>query len=234
MQPILLYGHPLGSSMGLVAAFEWLGQPYKLSRIDMLGEMREPAYARLNARHETPVLIAEDGSVITETMAILRWIEQRDSERRVSFDPASFEAVWLQQYAAFLNTGFTAAFTPYWVALELDEPDPAYQDALRRLGRTLVNNRHQKLEAMIGDSPYLLGDNPTLADAVFVGVARWADFHQAIDPADYPKLRALKARLEADPAVVFATAIEDGEQPSGTGTMKGQVPLKELVALEPA
>lgn len=234
MQPILLYGHPLGSSMGLVAAFEWLGQPYKLSRVDMLGEMREPAYARLNARHETPVLITEDGSVVTETMAILRWIEQRDSERRVSFDPGSPEAVRLQQFAAFLNTGFTAAFTPYWVSLELEKPDPAYQDALRRLGRELVNNRHQKLEAMIGETPYLLGDRPTLADAVFVGVARWADFHQAIDPADYPKLRALKARLEADPAVLFATAIEDGEQPAGSGAMKRQVPLKELVAMEAA
>ena len=232
MQPILLYGHPLGSSMGLVAAFEWLGQPYKLSRVDMLGEMREPAYARLNARHETPVLITEDGSVVTETMAILRWIEQRDTERRVSFAPDSREAVRLQQYAATLNTGFTAAFTPYWVALEMEKPEPAYQDALRRLGRELVNDRHRKLEAMIGDSSYLRGDRPTRADAVFIGVARWADFHQAIDPADYPKLRALKARLEADPAVVFATAIENGEEPKGTGVMKGQVPLKELLALE--
>jgi glutathione S-transferase len=87
---------------------------------------------------------------------------------------------------------------------------------------------------MIGDSPYLLGDKPTLADAVFVGVARWADYHEAIDPADYPKLRALKARLESDPAVIFATSIENGEQPRGTGALKGQVPLKELVALEPA
>ncbi|MDP9423397.1 MAG: glutathione S-transferase family protein [Pseudomonadota bacterium] len=234
MQPILLYGHPLGSSMGLVAAFEWLGQPYKLSRVDMLGEMRDPAYARLNARHETPVLLTEDGGVVAETMAILRWIEQRDSERRVSFDPDSSKAVRLQQFAAFLNTGFTASFTPYWMALELEEPEPAYQDAMRRLGRTLVNDRHRKLEGMIGDSPYLLGDRPTLADAVFIGVARWADFHQAIDPADYPKVRALKARLEADPAVLFATAIENGEQPKGTGAMKGQVPLEELLELEPA
>lgn len=42
MEPILLYGFPAGSSMGLVAALEWLGQPYKLCRVDMLGEMRTP------------------------------------------------------------------------------------------------------------------------------------------------------------------------------------------------
>src|SRR3546814_14804965 len=54
LEPILIYGFPLGSSMGLVAALEWLGKPDRLCRVDMLGEMREPAYARINARHETP------------------------------------------------------------------------------------------------------------------------------------------------------------------------------------
>ena len=82
---------------------------------------------------------------------------------------------------------------------------------------------------MIGDSDYLLGSRPTLADAVFVGVARWADFHQAIDAADYPKLQALKERLTADPAVRFAKAIEDGEPVSTTAAMRGLVPLKEVL-----
>ncbi|WYX50925.1 hypothetical protein WJ977_30375 [Achromobacter xylosoxidans] len=36
--PILAAGFPLGSSAGLVTAFEWLGQPYRITRVDMLGE----------------------------------------------------------------------------------------------------------------------------------------------------------------------------------------------------
>ena len=43
MEPILVYGFPLGSSMGLVAALEWLGQPYRLSRVDMLADMKTDA-----------------------------------------------------------------------------------------------------------------------------------------------------------------------------------------------
>ena len=43
MEPILLYGHPLGTSMGLVAALEWLGQPYRLRRVNMLAEMKSDA-----------------------------------------------------------------------------------------------------------------------------------------------------------------------------------------------
>ena len=75
MEPILVYGFPLGSSMGLVAALEWLGQPYRLSRVDMLADMKTDAYGRLNDRQETPVLITDDGRVLTETMAIARWLE---------------------------------------------------------------------------------------------------------------------------------------------------------------
>lgn len=177
MEPILLYGFPLGSSMGLVAALEWLGKPYRLSRVDMLGEMRTPSYARLNARHETPVLITDDGRALSETMAIAAWLEARDTERRISFDPLSPEADRMHQLMAFVNTGFTGAFTPLWVALEMEKPDPELQAALRTLGRERVIERHDKLEAMIGETPFLLGDRPTLADGVLIGVARWLEFH---------------------------------------------------------
>lgn len=83
---------------------------------------------------------------------------------------------------------------------------------------------------MIGETPFLLGDRPTLADAVFIGVARWALYHQAIDPADYPGVTALRERLEQDPAVRFATAIEQGEAARGSGALVGHVPLAELLA----
>lgn len=230
MEPILLYGHPAGSSMGLVAALEWLGEPYRLCRVDMLAEMREQSYARLNPRHETPVLITEAGRPLTETMAIAAYLEARDESRRISFDPKSPEADRLHQLMAFLNTGFTSAFTPLWMALELETPDPDYQAALRRLGTGLVRNRHDRLEEMIGDGPWLAGDKPTLADGILVGVARWLEVHEVDDIARWPKIAALRQRLEADPAVIFATAIENGETPPGSGACRGQFPLQEVIA----
>src|SRR3954453_13098043 len=116
MDPILLYGFPMGSSMGRVAALEWLGRPYRLCRVDMLGEMLSPSYARINPRHETPALITDQGDVLTETMAIAAWLEARDTERRISFDPLSPKADRMHQLMAFVNTGFTGAFAPLWVA----------------------------------------------------------------------------------------------------------------------
>jgi glutathione S-transferase len=229
MEPILVYGFPLGSSMGLVAALEWLGKPYKLCRVDMLGEMREPSYARLNARHETPALITDDGRVTTETMAIAAWLEARDTERRISFDPRSPQADRMHQLMAYLNTGFTGSFSPLWTALEMSPPDPEFQVALRRHGRQAVIERHDKLEAMIGDTPFLVGDGPTLADGVLIGVSRWLEFHEVAEVKRWPKLAALRARIEADPAIAYAVAIEDGERPAGSGACVGHVPLAEVI-----
>jgi glutathione S-transferase len=123
MEPILLYGFPSGSSMGLVAAFERVGQPYRLCRVDMLADMKNDAYARINGRQETPVLITDEGRFLTETMAIAAWLEARDTERRVSFEPRSPEADRMHQLTAFVNTGFTAAFIPLWARTRWNLPN---------------------------------------------------------------------------------------------------------------
>lgn len=230
MDPILLYGFPMGSSMGLVAALEWLGKPYRLCRVDMLGEMRSASYARINPRHETPAFITEQGELLTETMAIAAWLEAKDVERRVSFDPLSRKADRMHQLMAFVNTGFTAAFTPLWVAMEAEGMEPAMKSALRDFGRMKVIERHDKLEAMIDAGEFLLGDRPTLADALLAGVARWLDFHAVAERSRWPKLAALRARLEADPAVVYATALENGASDPGAGYCAGHITLADVIA----
>jgi glutathione S-transferase len=229
MEPILIYGFPSGTSMGLIAALEWLGQPYRLCRVDMLGEMREPSYARINARHETPALITDAGRPLSETMAIAAYLEARDSERRISFELRSYEADRMHQLMAFLNTGFTGAFSPLWTALELESPDPDYRAALRRYGRDAVIERHEKLEQMVGDGPWLVGNRPTLADGLLVGVARWLEYHEVEDIARWPKLQAIRQHAEADPAVIFATALENGDTPKGSGAFVGHIALADVI-----
>jgi len=227
MQPILFAGYPLGSSLGLVAAFEWLGQPYQVARVKMPDDMVTSAYAEANGRQETPMLLTDSG-VLTETMAIALWLERRDREHRISFEAGSRQSDRLHQSMAFLNSSFTAAFSPLWAALEMQGVSDQVRETLRSFGRRAVAKRHRQLEAMLGGSRYMLGDTPTLADALFIGVARWADFHQAVEAEDYPRIRALKATLEADRGVVFAHAIEQGKPSTNSGAMV------ELVAVETA
>src|SRR5690606_35996154 len=180
-------------------------------------------------RVETPVLITNQGDVLTETMAIAAWLENRDTERRISFDPLSREADRMRQLMAFINTGFTGAFDPLWAAMEMNPPNQALQSALKEWGREGVIERHDRVEEMIGTARFLIADHPTLADGILIGVARWLDFHQVADKARWPKLAALRGRLEADPAVIYATSLESGEMSPGNGACRGHVELAEAI-----
>lgn len=229
MTPILFAGHPQGSSLGLVAASEWLGAPYRIARVLMPDDMQGEAYGRVNPRRETPVLIREDGQPLTETLAIAHWLAARDTARRISFANGTAESLRMHQLMAFLNSSFTGAFSPLWTAMESQDATPQVKQVLQDTGRQAVAHRHAQLEQMVGPGPYLVGDRPTLADAIFIGVARWADFHSAVAPSAYPRIQALKQRLQEDSAVRFAQAVEDGTPHAGSGAMTGLVPLADAL-----
>ena len=133
----------------------------------------------------------------------------------------------LNQTLAFLNTSFFAAFSPLWYALE-HGAEGVERDALRAYGAAKVAKAHADLEAMLGGRDWLLGDR-TLADAYFIGIARWTRYHDVVDRRDYPGLQRLFERLEADPAVRFAHAVEHGEPARSSGGFRGEISLEEAL-----
>ena len=202
--------------MGLVAALEWLGQPYRLSRVDMLADMKSDAYGRLNDRRETPVLITDDGRVLTETMAIAGWLEVRDVERRISFEPTTPPCRSDASAHGFPEHRLYRRVQPLCGCARTGNGGaPAYRETLRDYGRKAVAERHAQVEAMVGDQPFLVGDMPTLADAVLIGVGRWAEFHEAVDVAAYPRLESAAAANRGRPVLFFALALQNGETPVG-------------------
>ncbi len=113
------------------------------------------------------------------------------------------------------------------------EKNPTVQKTLRSIGQKQVAKAHAGLAAMMGDRPWLAGEKRTIADAYFIGVARWAPFlastgAQTVDQRDYPNLHRHMRKLEEDPAVVFAHAIEEERPASSSGNFRGHVALEEL------
>lgn len=227
MEPVLLYGVPQGCSFGSIVALEWLNQPYRLCRIRMPEDMQTALYARINPVRETPALLLENGTVLTESAAILQNIAARGITQRLGYAQGTLEFDRLNQRLAFLNTTFFSAFAPLWHAYEMEE-NPPVQNMLRDLGRSLVAKAHAQLESMLGNHEWLMGHQRTVADAYFVGLARWAIYHRAIRQTDYPRVLRLFQKLETDPAVVFAHAIEDERPAASAGGFRGHVTLGEL------
>lgn len=229
MEPILFYGVPSGCSFGSIVALEWLGEPYRLCRITMPEVVSGETYRKINPVAETPSLLTVDGRVISESMAILNHVGVRGIEKGLSFRQGTAEFDRLNQTLAFLNTSLFNGFSPLWYALE-NQISGREREALRSYGATNLAKAHADLERMLGDQKWLLGDHPTLADAYFAGIARWTKYHDVLDRRDYPNLQKLFERLEHDPAVQFAHAIERGERVTGNGAFRGEVALDDVIS----
>ena len=224
----LMYGIPSGCSFGSIVALEWLGEPYRLCRIEMPAVVQSEAYRQINPAGETPTLVTATGERISESMAILHHLGARGIGKGLSFAQGTPEFDRFNQVLAFLNTSFFTAFGPLWYALEHAVEGPE-KDALRAFGAAKVTKAHADLERILGDKEWLLGDRRTSADAYFAGIARWTKYHDVVDRRDYPGLQRLFEKLEADPAVRFAHAIERGENAIGGGAFLGEVTLDDVL-----
>lgn len=225
MSPILYYGVPSGCSFGSIVALEWSGQPYRLVRVEMPEMIHTDAYRAINPVGETPSLMTANGDVVVESMAILNHIGAHAVASGIAFEQGSREFDELNRMLAFLNTTFFNAFSPLWHVLE-HEVDAATKAALTEYGRAKVERAHAELERMLGDKPWLLGEQRTLADAYFIGIARWTKYHSVVDRRNYPNLQRLYDKLEADPAVIFAHAIEDQRPAKSSGGFQGEIGLE--------
>jgi glutathione S-transferase len=228
MEPVLFYGVPHGCSFGSIVALEWLGQPYRLCRIDMLAPHDE-RYARINPKHQTPTLLLEDGEPLGESFAILQNIAARDLGQRLGFLQGTRAFDRLNSVLAFLHTEVHGGFAPAWTAFKLPEDATKEKELLRRLAREQAAKAYTHLERMLSDRAWLTGDVRTVADAYLVGVARWGEDLKLFDlTREYPRLHKHLQKLAADPAVVFAHAIEDEKPPTSSGGFLGHVTLNEL------
>ena len=227
MEPILFYGVPHGCSFGSIVALEWLGQPYRLSRVDMLA--KEDGYGSVNTLGETPTLVLENGETLTESLAILHRIAARDLGQRLGFLQGSREFDRLNSVLAYLHTSFHSAFAPLWTAFKLAEDAPE-RPMLQQMGRESVAEGYAYLDSLLADRSWIAGTpHRTIADAYLIGIARWGEDLKQFDIAkEYPRLYRHLQKLEADPAVAFVHAIEDGKLATTSGRFLGHVTLQEV------
>jgi glutathione S-transferase len=224
----LFYGVPEGCSFGSIVALEWSGAKYHLCRVQMPEVVSSEDYRHINPVGETPTLMLPDGRLVSESMAILGHIAAKTSGKGLGFEPGSPDDDWLKQMLAFLNTSFFNAFSPLWYSIE-HELAPDARQALRDYGIAKVERAHADLETLLAGRQWLLGDKRSLADAYFMGIARWNDFHKVVDRRAFPALNSLYERMLEDPAVRFAHAIEHEEKAVSAGGFQGHVSLDEML-----
>ena len=231
MEPVLFYGVPGGCSLASIIALEWLGQPYKLCRIEMLEQPWPPYFTRFNPRMKTPALrLGGGGASLTESAAILQHIGARGVKQGLGFRQGTLESDRLTEMLSYLTTDFFAAFAPLWKSYEGQGLGEERKQQMRAEGLALVRHEFGHVERMLGERTWLLGgEAPTVADAYLFAVSRWADYHRLFDTqALFPAIHRHADRIRNSAAGRFALGIEEGKNVRGGGAFRGHVTLDEL------
>jgi len=130
------------------------------------GGTQTPEYLAINPLGETPALVRDDGSVLGESLAICRWLEEEHPEPnlfgRTSRERADINA-WIDRLMFRLYVPTANAFRhthPYW-ATRLEQ-NAAWGES----SRAAVRAEYAALNAEIGDRPFIARDTFSMADVV--------------------------------------------------------------------
>ena len=181
--------------------------------VDLLKKQnRDAAYLALNPHGRVPTLVTETGAALTQSLAILEWLDEAYPEPPFlpgdALDRAHIRAVagiMASDIHALQNSGTLA-----YLRGDLGLSDAQVQAWVTRwmLGGV------ESVERMLtGDGPFCCGATPTLADICLVpqlyGLRRFG-----IDYSHLPKIVAAEAACLALPAFVDA---QPEAQPDATG-----------------
>jgi glutathione S-transferase len=196
-QPIRLHRVAISGHAHRVELFlSLLGLPFERIDVDLAGGAHKaPAFLAMNPFGQVPVI--EDGDVtVTDSNAILVYLASRyaaEPEQWFPREPVAAAAVqrWLSVAAGPLAFG-PAAARIVQLFKRADDTAPMIARA-----HGLLN----VMEAQLGQSPFLTGSAPTLADiANYSYVAHAPEGNVSLEA--YPQVRGWLARIEELPGFV--------------------------------
>lgn len=192
---LLLHYHPFSRAANVVWMLEEVGVPYDLHFVDLKSaEHRTPEFRSVNPMGKLPTLIDGD-TVVTESAAIGLYLADRyaygtlspkvDDKARATYFRWSLYAPSVIEPAAYAKGA-------KWDYRPAQAGWGRYEDVL------------DSIERAIGDGPYLLGQQFSMADVIFGGTVRYMLTFKMIDAR--PSFVAYTERLSARPAALIAQA----------------------------
>lgn len=174
--------------------------PFTLVRFDMKTQRLEDGrrIEEVNDKGFVPVLELDDGQRITEVAVILQYLADQKPELGL-IPPAGTIARY--RVLEWLNFTATELHKAYW---------PLFHDGAeveKAKAKEKLEKNFSWVEAKLGDKPFLMGEQFTVADAYLLTVINWMRAG-GLDANKWPKLKAYRSRLRDRPSVHAALEAE--------------------------
>jgi GST-like protein len=181
------------------AAFALAGVPLQLEEVDYsAGSPTRQRLLEANPLGQVPALILADGSVLTESLAILHHLETLEPSANLIPPPGDPTRKDFYRWAVFI----VAALYPTWTYG--DEPAKWVEDTQGAKQLRESTDRHRlvlwkQVEEAAG-APWFLGDRRSALDLYIAVMTNWRPGRKWFS-ANTPKLEAIAQATAADPKV---------------------------------
>ncbi len=208
-----LYWGPSTGAFAVQVVLEELGLPYERILVDTdAGDQRAPEYVALNRMAQVPTLRLPDGTVISESGAMVLHLCDTAPEAGLLPAPGTPERAtayrwlfWLaaEHYGAALRHEYTDRYTA----------DPAGIEGVRAAAQERTDRLFGMTQDLLGEGAYALGDRFSAVDPYLFMLLLWHPSRQAALDR-FPKLGAHARRVRERPSV---RKIWDLHYPPGGG-----------------
>ena len=193
-----LYILPGACSLASNIALREAGIQFEIAKVDRRTKRVEGVdLVTINPKGYVPALLLDDGQLLTENVAVLQYIADRNPAAKLAPPAGTLERYRLMEWLSFINSELHKAFSPLFSS----EAPPE----MKAYARNNLSRRLAYLETALGDKTYLMGDQFTVADAYLFTILGWG----ALVSFDIgPKLKSYVDRVRARPHVIEALTSE--------------------------
>jgi glutathione S-transferase len=156
-------------------------------------------FNEVNPKGYVPALTLDNGEVLTENIAVLQYIADRNPAAKLAPPAGTMERYRLMEWLAFISTEIHKSFSPLF-------RDDAH-DEVKQYARKVLGGRLDYLNRAIGSRSFLMGDTFTVADGYLFTVLGWARYVN-IELGQWPQLQRHAERVGSRSQVVEALKSE--------------------------
>jgi len=196
-----LYYFPGACSLASKIALREAGLPFEPVKVDRRTRRAADGldYDEVNPKGYVPALTLDNGEVLTENVAVLQYIADRNPASKLAPPAGTMERYRLVEWLAFISSEIHKNFSPLF---RDDTPEETKQYV-----RKVLSARLDYLQRALGNRPFLMGEQFTVADAYLFTVLGWTG-HLNFDLGKWPQVQRYMDRVGARPQVAEALKAE--------------------------
>lgn len=200
MPHLTLFYTPGTCALAIRIALNEAGADYQLQYVDFAqGAQRSAEYLALNPLGRVPALRVEDGTVLTEAVALLPYVAQRFAGANLApSDPVQFAR--MQSFHSYMASTVHVAHAHRKRGSRWADDEHAIIAMQAKVASNMADCFALIEEHWLDRGPWVMGDQYTVADGYLFTVASWLQ-GDGVDMAHFPRVAAHYQRMLQRPAV---------------------------------